>query len=40
MLHGLDLFDNGIPQDEEQRYIVDALTDRAVKGNLRRKNVI
>ncbi|CAK1598752.1 unnamed protein product [Parnassius mnemosyne] len=28
---GLDLFDNDIPQDEEQRYIVDALTDRAVK---------
>ncbi|XP_021202268.1 arylsulfatase B [Bombyx mori] len=28
---GLDLFDNGIPQNHEERYIVDALTDRAVK---------
>ncbi|XP_049869903.1 arylsulfatase B-like isoform X1 [Pectinophora gossypiella] len=31
LMFGLDLFDNEIPQDEEQRYIVDALTDRAVK---------
>ncbi|XP_059046071.1 arylsulfatase B-like [Achroia grisella] len=30
-LFGLDLYDNDIPQDEEDRYIVDALTDRAVK---------
>lgn len=27
---GLDLFDNDIPQDDEERYIVDALTDRAI----------
>ncbi|KAJ0178806.1 hypothetical protein K1T71_005581 [Dendrolimus kikuchii] len=31
LMFGLDLFDNDIPQDKEQRYIVDALTDRAVK---------
>ncbi|XP_028175742.1 arylsulfatase B-like isoform X3 [Ostrinia furnacalis] len=31
LLYGLDLFDNDIPQEEEQRYIVDALTDRAIK---------
>ncbi|XP_026322448.1 arylsulfatase B-like [Hyposmocoma kahamanoa] len=31
LMFGLDLFDNEIPQDEEQRYIVDALTDRALK---------
>ncbi|XP_052749238.1 arylsulfatase B-like isoform X2 [Galleria mellonella] len=31
ILFGLDLYDNDIPQDEEERYIVDALTDRAVK---------
>ncbi|XP_045446680.1 arylsulfatase B-like [Melitaea cinxia] len=27
---GLDLFDNDIPQADEERYIVDALTDRAI----------
>lgn len=32
IMSGLDLFDNEIPQDEEQRYIVDALTDRALKS--------
>ncbi|XP_013164812.1 PREDICTED: arylsulfatase B-like [Papilio xuthus] len=30
LLFGLDLFNNDKPQEEEQRYIVDALTDRAV----------
>ncbi|XP_026496852.1 arylsulfatase B-like [Vanessa tameamea] len=28
---GLDFFDDDIPQNEEDRYIVDALTDRAIK---------
>ncbi|CAH0407290.1 unnamed protein product [Chilo suppressalis] len=31
LLFGMDLYDNDIPQDQENRYIVDALTDRAVK---------
>ncbi|CAB3238845.1 unnamed protein product [Arctia plantaginis] len=30
-MFGLDLYDDGVPQDSEQRYIVDALTDKAVK---------
>ncbi|XP_068631127.1 arylsulfatase B-like [Battus philenor] len=30
LLYGLDLFDNDKPQHKEQRYIVDALTDRAI----------
>ncbi|XP_063824164.1 arylsulfatase B-like isoform X2 [Ostrinia nubilalis] len=30
-LFGLDLFDDNIPQEDEERYIVDALTDRAVR---------
>ncbi|CAH2105719.1 unnamed protein product [Euphydryas editha] len=28
---GLDFFDNDIPQDDEKRYIVDAITDRAIE---------
>ncbi|CAF4812318.1 unnamed protein product [Pieris macdunnoughi] len=31
LLFGLDLFDNDIPQITEERYVVDALTDRAVE---------
>ncbi|CAK1546051.1 unnamed protein product [Leptosia nina] len=31
LLFGLDLFDNDIPQLKEDRYILDALTDRAVE---------
>ncbi|XP_053604010.1 arylsulfatase B-like isoform X2 [Plodia interpunctella] len=31
LMFGLDLFDDDVPQEEEQRYILDALTDRAVK---------
>ncbi|XP_063619265.1 arylsulfatase B-like [Cydia splendana] len=30
-MFGVDLFDNDIPQDTETRYIVDALTDRALR---------
>ncbi|XP_075971685.1 arylsulfatase B-like [Anticarsia gemmatalis] len=30
-MFGLDLYDDATPQDSEQRYIVDALTDKAVK---------
>lgn len=29
---GLDLYDDATPQDCEQRYIVDALTEKAVKS--------
>ncbi|XP_060801900.1 arylsulfatase B [Amyelois transitella] len=28
---GLDLFDDDLPQEKEERYIIDALTDRAIK---------
>nr|XP_049694929.1 arylsulfatase B [Helicoverpa armigera] len=31
LMFGLDLYDDAIPQDFEQRYIVDALTEKAVK---------
>lgn len=31
-MFGLDLFENGVPQVTEDRYIVDALTDKAVKS--------
>ncbi|CAH0605798.1 unnamed protein product [Chrysodeixis includens] len=31
LMFGLDLYDDAIPQDCEQRYIVDALTEKAVK---------
>ncbi|XP_050664358.1 arylsulfatase B-like [Leptidea sinapis] len=30
LLYGMDFFDDDVPQFEEQRYIVDALTDRAI----------
>lgn len=29
---GLDFFDNDVPQDDEERYIVDAFTDRAIQS--------
>ncbi|XP_038220084.1 arylsulfatase B-like [Zerene cesonia] len=31
LFYGLDFFDNDIPQTTEERYVVDALTDRAVE---------
>ncbi|XP_045494398.1 arylsulfatase B-like isoform X1 [Colias croceus] len=31
LLYGLDFFDNDIPQTTEERYVVDALTDRAIE---------
>ncbi|KAH9628891.1 hypothetical protein HF086_017820 [Spodoptera exigua] len=31
LMYGLDLYDDAIPQETEHRYIVDALTDKAVK---------
>ena len=36
-MFGLDLYDDAIPQDCEQRYIVDALTEKAVKSKFVQK---
>lgn len=36
-MFGLDLHDDAIPQDCEQRYIVDALTEKAVKSKFVQK---